>query len=151
MQKLNLPAHDFSIKREKDKLYIFDDFRKKWIVLTPEEWVRQHLLMFLIKNKNYPKSLIAIERLVNVNGLSQRFDAVLFNSSAQPIAVIECKAPSIKITDSTLAQAIRYNATIKAPYLILTNGLETFCGVIDLEKNNFSYLKDIPDYSEIKI
>ncbi len=149
MQVLSLPAHNFSIKKDKDKLYIFDDFRKKWIVLTPEEWVRQHLLMFLTLHKNYPKSLIAIERLVKVNGLSQRFDAGLFNSSAKPIAVIECKAPSVKITESTLSQAIRYNKSIKAPYLILTNGLETFCGIIDLKQNNFSYLKDIPDYNEI--
>ena len=149
MQQLNLPAQDFSIKREQDKLYIFDSFRKKWIVLTPEEWVRQHILMFLIKDKGYPKSLIAIEKLVKVNGLSQRFDAVLFDSSAKPIAVIECKAPSIKITSATLAQAVRYNSTIKAPYLILTNGLDTFCGKIDLINNNFSYLKDIPNYKEI--
>lgn len=149
MQQLNLPFHDFSIKREKDQLYIYDDFRKKWLVLTPEEWVRQHILMFLITTKGYPKSLIAIERVVKVNGLSQRFDAVLFDSSARPIAVIECKAPKIKITQATLSQAIRYNTKIKAPYLILTNGLDTFCGKIDLAENNFSYLKDIPNYKDI--
>ena len=149
MRDLNLPSHPFSVKKEKNKLYIFDEFRMKWIVLTPEEWVRQHLLMFLTNKKGYPKSLIAIEKKVNVNGLSQRFDAVLHNAQGVPIAVIECKAFSVKIAEDTLMQALRYNAQIKAPYLILSNGLETYCGKIDLNNMRFSYLENIPHYNDL--
>jgi len=126
MQELNFPEYDFSIKRQQDKVLIFDEFRKKWMVLTPEEWVRQHVLMYVFKDKGYPKSLIAVEKLVNVNGLKQRFDAVLFNNNARPIAIIECKAPTVKITQEAFHQALRYNAQIGAPYIVLSNGLQTY-------------------------
>lgn len=149
MIELNFPRYSFSIKRQGDKALIFDEFRKKWIVLTPEEWVRQHVLMYVFKEKGYPKSLISVEKLVNVNGLKQRFDAVLFNNNARPIAIIECKSPSIKITEEVFYQALRYNAQIGAPYIVLTNGINTYCGNIDIINKKFSYIKEIPSYKNL--
>ena len=150
MQELNLPSYPFNIKRNGDVLQIFDIIRKKWVVLQPEEWVRQHVIWYLIEEKGYPASLIAIEKSLLVNKLQKRFDIVLHNNIGKPLIIVECKAPGIKISEDTLHQALRYNSIIRAPYIMLTNGLEMYYGKLNFTDASFSYIKDIPFYKEIK-
>jgi type I site-specific restriction endonuclease len=129
---------------------IFDEIRKKWLVLTPEEWVRQHLIKFLIEDLKYPSSLMALERLVHVNGLAQRTDLVVYDRTGHPLVVCECKAPEIAINQGVFDQAARYNASIKAPYLLISNGLFHYFCKIDHMKSTFVFLKEIPPFSELK-
>ena len=150
MQELNLPSYPFNVKRDADVLQIFDIIRKKWVVLQPEEWVRQHVVWYLIEEKGYPASLIAIEKSLLVNKLQKRFDIVLHNNHGKPLIIVECKAPGIKISEDTLHQALRYNSIIRAPYIFLTNGLEMYYGKLNFTDASFSYIKDIPFYKEIK-
>lgn len=146
MQKLNLPSYIFKLKSEADKTYIFDRFRKKMIFLTPEEWVRQHVAMFLSVEKKYPTSLIAIEKQLFINNLKKRTDIIVFNSSGKPDIIVECKAPSVKITQETFDQIARYNLKIKANYLFVTNGIEHFYCKMDFENEAFIFLKELPNY-----
>jgi len=148
MDQLNFPSYDFSIRESGDTKQIFDDIRKKWIVLTPEEWVRQHVVQFLITEKGYPAGLIAVEKGLKVNNLPKRFDIVLFDQNAKPLMTVECKAPKVKIDNSTLEQALRYNSVLGAKYLLLTNGMDIFCGEINFSNASFSYLNDIPAYTQ---
>lgn len=149
MQKLNLPEYQYQIRTINDRTEIFDSFRKRYIVLTPEEWVRQNFLHFLISKKGYPISLISVEKGLKVNTMQRRFDAVIFDSSASPRVLIEFKAPKVKISQETFDQAARYNLSLKVDFLIISNGLEHFCCHVDLDKNSINFLKDIPDYQEI--
>ena len=150
MQELNLPSYPFNVKRNADVLQIFDIIRKKWVVLQPEELVRQHVVWYLIEEKGYPASLIAIEKSLLVNKLQKRFDIVLHNNIGKPLIIVECKAPGIKISEDTLHQALRYNSIIRAPYILLTNGLEMYYGKLNFTDASFSYIQDIPFYKEIK-
>jgi len=109
MQTLNLPTYNFKLKNSQNKTLIFDKLRKKYVVLTPEEWVRQHFVHFLIDQKKYPETLIAIEKQLTINNLKKRTDILIFNSDGKPEVVIECKAPSIKISQKTFDQIARYN------------------------------------------
>jgi type I site-specific restriction endonuclease len=129
---------------------IFDEIRKKWLVLTPEEWVRQHLIKFLVEDRKYPSSLFALERLVNVNGLPQRTDIVVYDRKGRALVVCECKAPEIAINQSVFDQAARYNATIKAPYLLISNGMAHYFCKIDHIHSAFVFLKEIPAYSDLE-
>lgn len=131
------------------KTEVFDVNRKKYLLLTPEEWVRQQFLAFLIHHKNYPASLIAIEKGLKVNQLQKRFDAVIFNRNRNPLVLIEFKAPQIKITEKTFSQIAAYNMKMKVKYLIVSNGLKHYCCLMDYEKNNFQFLSDIPDFKTI--
>lgn len=146
MKQLNFPSCDFTIKRDDDQLFIFDEVRKKWIVLTPEEWVRQHVVFYLVGQKKYPASLIAIEKSIKVNTRTKRFDIACYNNKAEPVVLIECKAPEVKINQSTMDQALRYNSKIQAPCIVLTNGLDLVCAMIDFESKKVSYVTDIPSY-----
>ena len=150
MQHLNLPEFNFRTKiNDKGKTEIFDTVRKKWLLLTPEEWVRQHFAMFLIEHKKYPASLMAIEKGLKVNNLAKRTDIVQYNKQGKPIVIVECKAPKIKITEDTFAQAAMYNMQMKVDYLIMTNGITHFCCKIDNLKHELQYLKDIPMFDEL--
>ena len=146
MQKLNLPIYHFKLKKNKNKTYIFDQIRKKYMVLTPEEWVRQHFVKFLIDEKKYPVSLIAIEKQLTINNLKKRSDILVFNAKGIPDIIVECKSPSIKITQDTFDQIARYNLKLQANYLVVTNGLEHFYCKMDYEKETYIFLKEIPDY-----
>ncbi len=146
MQKLNLPSYAFKLKSNENKTLIFDNLRKKHVVLTPEEWVRQHFVQFLIQEKNYPVSLIAIEKQLTINNLKKRTDIVLFSSDGTPNIIVECKAPNIKITQATFDQIARYNLKLNANYLIVTNGLQHFFCMLDKEKETYVFLQDIPSY-----
>ncbi len=145
MQKLNFPEYDFKLKKQDGKLLIFDVIRKKNVVLTPEEWVRQHTLQYLIHDKNYPKNLIAVEKELQINQTKRRFDIVVFNRQMHPQILVECKAPSVKIAQNTFDQANQYNWLLKAPFLFLTNGMKHYICQIDFEANQFRFLKELPE------
>ena len=150
MQTLNLPEFSFRTRiNDKGKTEIFDSIRKKWLLLTPEEWVRQHFAMFLINQKKYPASLMAIEKGLKVNNLAKRTDIVQYNKQGNPIVIVECKAPKIKITEDTFAQAAMYNLQMKVDYLIMTNGITHFCCKIDNVTHKLQYLKDIPMFDDL--
>ncbi|MDO6600930.1 type I restriction enzyme HsdR N-terminal domain-containing protein [Tenacibaculum sp. 1_MG-2023] len=146
MQKLNLPTYPFKLKSNENKTLIFDKLRKKNVVLTPEEWVRQHFVMYLIEEKKYPVSLIAIEKQLTINNRKKRTDILIFNAQGNPDIIVECKAPKIKITQDTFDQIARYNLKLNANYLIVTNGLEHFYCKMDFENETYIFLKEIPNY-----
>jgi len=146
MYKLNLPSYQFKIKSSENKQLILDTVRKKYIVLTPEEWVRQNFVQYLIKEKNYPASMIAIEKQLTVNNLKKRFDILIFNSDGSSKIIVECKAPTIKITQDTFDQIARYNLTLNAEYLMVTNGLNHYYCKMNFEEERYDFLKDIPNY-----
>jgi len=148
MQPLNLPTYSFKIKSSENKYFIFDIIRKKYMVLTPEEWVRQHIIHYLIAEKSYPISLIAVEKKVTVNKLTKRTDILVFNTKGTPHIIVECKSPSIKITQDAFDQIARYNLKLEANYLIVTNGLTHFYAYMDLEKECYVFLENIPKYEQ---
>ncbi len=125
---------------------IFDVIRKKFVVLQPEEWVRQHCIHFLIEEKNYPISLINVEKELRVNGLRKRYDIVVFNSDGSIHLIVECKSYKIKIEQSTFDQIARYNLTLDASYLMVTNGINHYYCSMDMEEQRYQFLKDIPEY-----
>lgn len=144
---LNLPPYPFKISRADTRHLIFDEIRKKHLVLTPEEWVRQHFIQYLILEKKFPKSLIQIEGGLNLNQLQKRTDIVIFNTSGERIMVIECKAPAVKITQAVFDQAARYNSVHKAKWLIVTNGLQHCYAQIDHDLASFKFVKELPEYT----
>jgi hypothetical protein len=144
MQALNLPAYPFKIKENGNRLQIFDSFRKKYLVLTPEEWVRQHFLQFLVQDKKYPVSLIGVETGLVYNELNKRADILVHNRLGKPHLLVECKAPAVKITQDTFDQVARYNMVFKVKYLVVTNGMNHFCCEMDYPNNTYIYLKEIP-------
>ncbi|RZK49392.1 MAG: type I restriction enzyme HsdR N-terminal domain-containing protein [Pedobacter sp.] len=146
---LNLKPQAFKITQEGDKLYIFDEIRKKHLLLSPEEWVRQHFIRFLIQEKNIPSTLIQIEGGLKLNQLQKRSDILILDTYGNPLILVECKAPKIKITQSTFDQAARYNSIYKAPILIVTNGLQHIYAEIQHNLGQYKYLPDLPLYSEI--
>ena len=146
MQKLNFPTYNFRFKNSENKIAIFDEIRKKFMLLTPEEWVRQHVIQYFLLDKKYPKSLINVEKVLKVNGLTKRYDVVVFNSDGSIFILVECKAPEIKITQSTFDQIARYNMTMKAQYLMVTNGLNHYFCQMDFEKEQYIFLKELPNY-----
>ncbi|WP_282014360.1 type I restriction enzyme HsdR N-terminal domain-containing protein [Marinifilum flexuosum] len=150
MENLNLPTYSFKIKSDLQRKLIFDSIRKKYVVLTPEEWVRQNFIRYLVEEKDYPPSLIAVEKKVDVNLLPQRSDIVLYNRNANPVMIVECKASKIKITQDVFNQIARYNMKLRVPFLVVTNGLKHFCCYMDYEKKSFKFLEDIPNYQSIK-
>jgi hypothetical protein len=146
MTILNLPTYSFKIKSKENKLYIFDILRKKYVFLTPEEWVRQNFIQFLIIDKKYPKSLIAIEKQLKINNLIKRTDILVFDKNGKPNIIVECKSPKIKITQDTFDQIARYNLKLTAKYLIVTNGLQHFYCKMDQQLMKYDFLQKIPDY-----
>ena len=146
MQELNFPSYAFRLKSSENKTLIFDIVRKKYVILTPEEWVRQHVVHFLLKEKNYPISLIAVEKQLKINARVKRTDIVVYNKLGTPEVLIECKAPSVKITQTTFDQIARYNLTANSKYLMVTNGLAHYFCQIDSIRETYIFLEDIPSY-----
>ncbi len=149
MQQLNLPQHAIKLKEEGGKQYIFDTVRKKYLVLTPEEWVRQNFIQYLIQEKKYPASLITIEKGLKLNDLQKRADILIYDKNGKPILLIECKSAKVKINQEVFEQIARYNKVFKVPYLIVTNGLNHYCSKINFKKNSFEFLKEIPNYEAL--
>lgn len=146
MQKLNFSSYSFRFKNSENKVSIFDEIRKKFIILTPEEWVRQHVVQFLLEEKKYPKSLINVEKVLKVNGLRKRYDVVVFNPDGSIYILIECKAPQIKIAQSTFDQIARYNMTMQSQFLMVTNGLNHYFCQMDFENEKYQFLQELPNY-----
>ena len=147
MQKLNFPTYSFRFKNSENKVSIFDEIRKKFILLTPEEWVRQHVVQFLLQDKKYPKSYINVEKLIKINDLSKRYDGVVFQPNGEIFLLIECKAPEVAISQQTFDQIARYNLVLKAKYLMVTNGLNHYFCQMDFENEKYVFLKELPEYS----
>ncbi len=146
LPKLNFPECDFNIVMNEDggqSSKIFDMVRKKFVVLTPEEWVRQHLIHFLIHEKKFPKGLMGVEKKLLVNNLLRRTDVVIYNDKLKPLLIAECKSPQVKISQNVFDQAARYNLSLDVKYFILTNGLETFCCMMDHEKQKYLFLEEV--------
>ena len=149
MEKLNLPQVQFRTKGIGDKVQIFDSVRKKFVALTPEEWVRQHFIRFLINQQKFSAGLVAVEMPVKVNDLSQRADIVLYNRKGRPVVIVECKAPTVAVTRAVFNQAARYNTKLKVDYLIVTNGLQHFCAKLLDDSGTYELMKAIPAADEI--
>lgn len=146
MQKLNFPAYSFRFKNSENKVSIFDQIRKKFILLTPEEWVRQHTIEYLIKDKNYPLSYINVEKLIKINDRNKRYDIVIFKPNGEIFLLIECKAPEVSISQATFDQIARYNLILNAEYLMVTNGLNHYFCQMDFENEKYIFLKDLPNF-----
>ncbi|MDO5980356.1 type I restriction enzyme HsdR N-terminal domain-containing protein [Flavivirga spongiicola] len=148
MQELNFPKFSFRFKNSENKISIFDSIRKKFVILQPEEWVRQHCVQYLINNKGYPKSLINVEKELIINSLRKRYDIVVYNSNGSIHLIVECKAPKIIINQDTFDQIARYNLELNATYLMVTNGLNHYYCQMDFENERYNFLKDIPSFSK---
>ncbi|GAA3577758.1 type I restriction enzyme HsdR N-terminal domain-containing protein [Snuella lapsa] len=146
MQDLNFPKFSFRFKSSENKISIFDSIRKKFVVLQPEEWVRQHCLLYLMQVKGVPKSLINVEKELIVNALKKRYDIVVYNPSGTIHLIVECKAPHITISQDTFDQIARYNMVLNADYLMVTNGLNHYYCQMDFKTERYMFLKDIPNY-----
>jgi hypothetical protein len=150
MEKLNFPYYEFRINQSaENKLLIFDPVRKKEILLTPEEWVRQHIIRFLIDDRNFPSSLISVEAGLKVNRLSRRYDLVVYNREREPFVLIECKAPSVPINQKTFDQVVAYNLTVRAQYLLISNGKKHFFASYNANLKKFQFLEDIPFFDKL--
>ncbi|UXP30862.1 type I restriction enzyme HsdR N-terminal domain-containing protein [Reichenbachiella agarivorans] len=146
MEILNLPTFEFNIRESSEGREIWDEFRKKYIQLTPEEWVRQNFLKHLNQNLSYPKSLLKVEGSLKYNKLSKRPDIVAYDSNGRPLMLVECKATFVKIDESTFKQASVYNTVIRAKYLVVTNGLQHFCCEQNFDSGTSTFLREIPEY-----
>jgi len=145
MQKLNFPSFSFRFKNSENKLSIFDEIRKKFIILTPEEWVRQHVVWFLISEKKYSKNYINIEKSITINKRKKRYDIVVYKPDGSIFLLVECKAPDVVITQETFDQIARYNLVLKADYLMITNGLEHFFCQMDFIEKKYTFLQELPN------
>ena len=134
------------MKIEGEKTYIFDVVRKKYLLLTPEEWVRQNFIQYLNKVKKYPLGLMGVEQMVKYNSLKTRADIVMYNTEGKANIIVECKAPDVKITQDTFNQIAKYNSQLKVKYLLVTNGMNHFCCKMDYESNKITFLEEIPSY-----
>jgi len=148
MYQLNLPEYKFSIKKQENKLLVFCAQRKKYVSLTPEEYVRQHFIRFLVEEMNYPASLFAIEHQINFNGMKKRCDAVLFSCAGKPSLIVELKAPNVPITQQVFDQIAIYNAKLNVAYFMISNGLEHYCCRVDTENVRYEFLPQIPSYTQ---
>ncbi|BCY29222.1 type I restriction enzyme HsdR N-terminal domain-containing protein [Flavobacterium okayamense] len=146
MQKLNFPNYSFRFKNSENKTFIFDVIRKKFLLLTPEEWVRQHVVNYLIEEMYYPKSLINVEKLVKVNGINKRYDIVVFRNDGSFFLLVECKAPEVNITQQTFDQIAQYNLVLNAENLMVTNGLNHYFCQMDFENEKYIFLKELPRF-----
>lgn len=148
MQKLNLPEYVFRTKMVEGKQLIFDPIRKKFVVLTPEEWVRQNFIQYLKNDKKYPEALMAVEKQIRVNQKQRRFDLLIYLRNGQPHLIAEFKAPNVKITQDAFDQVVRYNMSLRVERVVVSNGVQHFACEIDYVKNSFSYLPEIPVFCE---
>ncbi|NNM95384.1 MAG: type I restriction enzyme HsdR N-terminal domain-containing protein [Bacteroidia bacterium] len=143
--ELNFPAYSFRLRDEAGEYQVFDPVRKKFVALTPEEWVRQHVIMYLKEAKGYPLSLLMVEKQFKLNRLVKRADIVAYNNSGKAALIVECKSSEVAVSQDTFDQAVRYNLALRVKYLIVTNGINTYC--CSLENGEYSALTDVPEYS----
>lgn len=146
MEKLNLPSYPFKISSTGSRKQIFDPLRKRWLVLTPEEWVRQHFVQYLVSTLQYPASLIALESGVSLYKTQKRADIIVHDRNGKPWMLVECKRPSVPISQETFDQALRYNLQLKCTYVVTTNGLSTYAISTPTDSNTYSLLNSLPEY-----
>lgn len=149
MQRLNLPEYQFNIKNKEDALIILDPLRRRWVALTPEEWVRQNFVRFLIEDREFPPALMNNEISLSQNGINRRCDTLVADHQGTPLVIVEYKAPTIEISQKTFDQIVRYNMVLRARYLIVSNGITHYCCKINYESNSYTFLKDIPFYGSL--
>jgi hypothetical protein len=149
LPQLNVPFQSLHIRTDGSKPKIWDAFRSKWVILSPEEWVRQQVLWHLVNQKEYPKTWIAVEREININGLRRRFDALVFDRQGHVMMLIEFKATHIPIDTQVLNQIVAYNFEIMAPFVLLSNGLQQVCAQLNLEEKKYQVLNEIPYYNSL--
>jgi hypothetical protein len=146
MQKLNFPTYTFRFKNSENKVSIFDEIRKKFVILTPEEWVRQNVVRFLLEEKKYPKSYINVEKVIKINSLTKRYDIVVFQPNGKLFLLVECKAPEIPISQNTFDQIARYNMVLESEYLMVTNGLNHYFCQMDFENEKYQFQNELPNF-----
>ncbi|GAB6394581.1 MAG: type I restriction enzyme HsdR N-terminal domain-containing protein [Bacteroidales bacterium] len=146
MPALNLPAFDAKVREENGKRMIFDSLRRKYVALTPEEWVRQHFVRYLITEKDYPAELMGNEIILRLNGTIKRCDSIVYNRFLVPLMLIEYKAPTVPVDKNVFAQISRYNLALRVRYLTVSNGIRHFCCKIDYQTGGYSFLESIPSY-----
>ena len=150
MQPLNLPPFEANIKKQNGMVKILDILRQKFVALTPEEWVRQHFVHFLIEQKGYSKTLMANEVAVTLNGMSRRCDTVVYRQEGmKPLMIVEYKRPDMEITQRVFEQICRYNMVLEVEWLVVSNGLKHYCCQVDIKNGGYAFMKDIPSYGEI--
>jgi len=147
MMPLRLPPGNFRVKSTEKGSFIFDPIRKKFVHCTPEEWVRQHVVSFLLSRKRVPQNLINVEKQLLIAGTKKRYDVVVYNTDGSMYALIECKAPSVGITQATFDQIARYNLAVDAQYLMLTNGLEHYFCTMNYADQRYDFITDLPEYT----
>ncbi len=150
MEKLNFPKYNLQIKSIENKDYVFEPIRKKWLLCTPEEWVRVNCINYVSNTKGYPPSLISVEHQIDVYGLKKRFDLLIYNINFSPFILIECKSPSVKINQKTFDQIIQYNLKLKCPHLMVTNGLNHYFCTVKQNEKKVEFIDSIPFYSKNK-
>ena len=150
MEKLNFPKYNLQIKSIENKKYIFEPIRKKWLLCTPEEWVRVNCINYIIHTKGYPPSLISVEHQIDIYGLKKRFDLLVHNINLSPYILIECKSTSVKINQKTFDQIIQYNLKLKCPYLMITNGLNHYVCNVNQNEKKIEFVDSVPTYSKEK-
>lgn len=150
MHILNLPPCQVALEKRRDKVYIYDDIRSKWVALTPEEWVRQHFVHYLVIHLGYPSMLINNEVGITIGKVRKRIDTVIYDKKLSPQVLIEYKAPNVKLSDNAVQQIIRYNYTLKCPILIISNGMEHIAYSIDYISRTYSTLDSIPNYKDLQ-
>tara|TARA_B100001971_G_C17919111_1_gene396817 strand:- start:20 stop:466 length:447 start_codon:yes stop_codon:yes gene_type:complete len=146
MPQLMLPKAALKIKLVEGTTQVFDIVRKKYFVLTPEEWVRQHFIHFLNIEKRYPLGLMRVEKIIKYNNLRTRADIVLYNTDGKPNMIVECKAPNVKITQDSFNQIAKYNFQLRSEFLVVTNGLQHFCCKMEYKRNEIKFVEDIPSF-----
>jgi hypothetical protein len=146
MIQIQFPEPDFKVIKEGDKTMIFDRFRKKYVVLTPEEWVRQNFMQYLVQVMGYPAALIAMEKEIFLGEMKKRFDIVVYSRDMKPWMLIECKEMNVQLGQQTLEQVLRYRMVIPADYLVITNGSNTFCCTWEKESAQWQFLASMPPY-----
>jgi type I site-specific restriction endonuclease len=149
MQALNLPTYLFNIKSEEGRKFILDIIRRKYVALTPEEWVRQNFIRYLHEEKQYPLSLMSVESSFALYKLNKRSDILIHDRKGKPLAMVECKSPEVKISKEVFEQIIRYNLTYKLSYLMVTNGLQHFCCKLNHQHQSTEFLKEVPEFNVI--
>lgn len=142
--QLILPKYEFNIRHKMDQAFIFDPVRRKYVALTPEEWVRQHWIRYLIEQKQFPRSLIAVEKELKVNQLPRRCDIVIYGRQGLPLMIVECKAGGVKLSQKAFDQIARYNLTLNVQYLVVSNGHKTYCCKINAAKQSYHFVESIP-------
>lgn len=146
LDTLNLPAYDFQQRERAGKREIYDPIRQKYVRLTPEEWVRQHFVQYLIRDRNVPRGLVTVEQSFDYQGMPRRADIVVHGRSGEPLLMAECKAPAVSVQQETFDQVARYNRVVDAPFLVVTNGLSHYCCRIDRAANAYEFLDEVPVY-----